>query len=203
MWTSSTATDAFRMIAVRQDVGRLVYSGAVSFGVPDFVSGVDTDDGALLWTVNLATIDTHNEGVWTQEAPTSADGSVVYFNTRFTSNGAAGALYAVRITPPGTATGITSDSPGLLKLDHSYPNPFNPTTTLSYSIPQSGVVRLVVYDAAGRKVKTLEDGFRNAGPQQAVWNGRDDAGRPVSSGVYFARLKASGEVRMRKMVLLK
>ncbi len=202
-WTSSTATDAFRLLAARQDVSRLVYSGATTFGVPDFVSGVDTQDGTLLWTVNLATINAHNEGVWTHLAPTSADGSVVYFNTRFTSNGAPGALYALRITPPGTVTGIRNHPPGLLKLDHSHPNPFNPTTTLSYSIPQSGMVHLVVYDAAGRRVKTLEDGFRNAGPQQAVWDGRDDAGRVVSSGVYFARLTASGEVRTRKMVLLK
>ena len=97
-WTSVTATDAFRLIAVRQDVNRLVYSGATNYGVPDFVSGVDTETGTLLWTINMTTIGGHNEGVWTALAPTSADGSVVYFNTRFTSNGAPGALYAVRIT---------------------------------------------------------------------------------------------------------
>jgi len=96
-WTSTTATDAIRLIAVRQDVARLVYSGATNFGVPDFVSGVETETGALLWTINLTTINGHNELVWTAIAPTSADGSVVYFNTRFTSNGAPGALYAVGI----------------------------------------------------------------------------------------------------------
>ena len=202
-WTSSTATDAFRMIAVRQDVGRLVYSGAATFGVPDFVSGVDTDDGTLLWTVNLATINTHNEGVWTQRAATSADGSVVYFPTRFTSNGSPGALYAVRITPAGTITGITRNPSNRLQLDHCHPNPFNPTTTVSYSIPQSGVVHLVIYDAAGRSVKTLEDGVLNAGSQQVVWDGRDDAGRPLSSGVYFVKLATLGELRTRKLVLLK
>jgi outer membrane protein assembly factor BamB len=202
-WTSGTATDAFRFLAVRQDVGRLVYSGAVNFGMPDFVSGVDTEDGMLLWTVNLATINTHNEGVWTHQAPTSADGSVVYFTTRFTSNGEPGALYAVQITPQGTASGITRDQPGRLQFDHCYPNPFNPTTTLGYSIPQSGIVHLVVYDASGRRVKTLANGFRNAGPQQAFWDGRDDTGRMVSSGVYFARLHALGAVRTRKMVVSK
>lgn len=97
-WTSTTATDAIRLIAVRQDVARLVYSGATNFGVPDFVSGVETETGTLLWTINLTTINGHNELVWTAIAPTSADGSVVYFNTRFTSNGAPGALYAVGVT---------------------------------------------------------------------------------------------------------
>ena len=76
-------------------------------------------------------------------------------------------------------------------------------TTFSYSIPQPGVVHLVVYDSAGRRVRMLEDGFRDAGLQQAVWDGRDDAGRVVGSGVYFARLTALGEVRTGKMVLLK
>ncbi len=95
-WTSSDADLAEIMLAVRQDVGRLIYSGG-GFGVPNFVRGVDIDTGAVVWSVEMAVINDHRELVWTPQAATSADGSVVYFSTRFTSNGEPGALYAVRV----------------------------------------------------------------------------------------------------------
>jgi hypothetical protein len=73
------------------------------------------------------------------------------------------------------------------------PNPFNPSTTISFDVPASGGdVRLELYDARGRLVRTLVSGRRDPGRQEAVWNGRDAAGRRVPSGVYFARLRAAG-----------
>jgi len=104
-WTSSTATDAMKMLVARQDVGRLVYSGG-DYGRQDFVAGVNTDDGTRLWLVDMLQTDGHNEHIWTQRAPTSADGNVVYFTTNFSSNGAPGALYAVWITYNGTPAEI-------------------------------------------------------------------------------------------------
>ncbi len=104
-WTSSTATDAFRMLVARQDVGRMVYSGG-DFGRQDFVAGVDTQTGERLWFVDMLQINGHNEHIQTQVAPTSADGNVVYFTTDFSSHGAPGALYAVWITENGTPAEI-------------------------------------------------------------------------------------------------
>jgi hypothetical protein len=83
------------------------------------------------------------------------------------------------------------------------PNPFNPSTAIPFVLPEAGRVRLRVFDLEGRLVRTLVDGVRPAGRQEVRWDGRDDRGRPVSSGVYLVRLEAAGEKLSRKMVLLR
>jgi predicted outer membrane repeat protein len=83
----------------------------------------------------------------------------------------------------------------------SRPNPFFPRTTLSFELPRSGPVRLAVYDAAGRFVRTLAEGTYAAGPHEKVWDGRDAQGRPLPSGVYFGRLEAGGVRNSRALVL--
>ncbi len=93
-------------------------------------------------------------------------------------------------------------SPGLV-FAPVVPNPFNPATTLAFTIPNPARVRLVVHDVAGRRVRTLVDTRLGAGEHAVRWDGRDDAGRAVASGVYFARLRAGADTRTRRMVLLK
>jgi len=88
-------------------------------------------------------------------------------------------------------------------LEQNYPNPFNPTTTIVYELPLQSNVTLTVYDVTGRRVRELLSGIRPAGRHAAVWNGTDDADRPVATGVYFYRLVAGDFDRTRKMVLLK
>lgn len=86
----------------------------------------------------------------------------------------------------------------------SHPNPFNPTTSIEYAVGERGFVTLRVYDVSGRVVRTLVSDTRNPGEVHvAVWDGRDDRGRPVSSGVYFYQLQTRNLVQTRKMVLLK
>jgi hypothetical protein len=82
------------------------------------------------------------------------------------------------------------------------PNPFNPTTTLRFDLAQAGRTRLLVYDAAGRLVRTLVDATLAAGSHRAVWNGLDSSGQRSPSGVYFARLVSVESDIARKMVLL-
>ncbi|MEJ2721299.1 MAG: T9SS type A sorting domain-containing protein, partial [bacterium] len=84
-----------------------------------------------------------------------------------------------------------------------YPNPFNPRTTITYSLREAGRVDLRVYDAAGRLVKILVGEQKPAGTYTEFWNGTDDRGGAVSSGVYFVRLVTDGAVYSRKAVLLK
>jgi hypothetical protein len=86
----------------------------------------------------------------------------------------------------------------------NFPNPFNPSTAIRYTVPSpGGAVRLTVYDLSGRKVRTLVDEWKGGGDYLAIWRGRDDAGREQSSGVYFYRVEI-GDYRVeRKMVLLK
>jgi hypothetical protein len=94
--------------------------------------------------------------------------------------------------------------PPTSSLSQNYPNPFNPTTTIRYSIVQSGHVRLRIYNVAGQLVKTLVDEPQHpqAGGYSIRWDGRNNKGSRVSSGVYFYQLKTPGFTRAKKMVLL-
>ena len=82
------------------------------------------------------------------------------------------------------------------------PNPFNPVTEITYSLPTSGVVSLVIYDVRGRIVRTLVDESRGAGVHTVVWDGRDGRGRSLSSGVYLARLQAGAVRLVTRLTLL-
>jgi hypothetical protein len=88
-------------------------------------------------------------------------------------------------------------------LDQNYPNPFNPTTTISYGVASTGHITLSIYDITGRLVTTLVDGEVNAGRQQAMWNGLDAMGMPVSAGVYIYSLRNETSTMNRKMVYMK
>lgn len=94
-------------------------------------------------------------------------------------------------------------APSALRLLPPMPNPFNPRTTIRFEVPDSGPVELVVHDVAGRRVRTLVAQHLEAGPHQRVWEGVDEAGAPVASGVYYLRLVGGGEVRMGRLVLLR
>jgi len=104
----------------------------------------------------------------------------------------------------GTGTNPPLWAPSSYTLAQNEPNPFNPTTEIRFDLPRSGRVQLRVYDLAGRLVRTLVDGPMTAGAEQRViWNGRDGAGRMVSSGVYLYRLQAAEFEQTKRMVLLK
>ena len=74
----------------------------------------------------------------------------------------------------------------------SYPNPFNAATVIPYRLAEPGFVRLVLYNTVGQAVRTLVSAERQAGLHQAVWNGLDDAGRPLATAVYLSWLTTSG-----------
>lgn len=93
--------------------------------------------------------------------------------------------------------------PPALVLGQNQPNPFNPATTIRFSIPAAARVTLRIHDVAGRLVRTLSDAERPAGEYDVTWDGRDDRGAGVAAGVYFYRLAAGGESQTRKMILLK
>jgi hypothetical protein len=88
-------------------------------------------------------------------------------------------------------------------LAQNAPNPFNPTTKIRFSLEQAGRARLAVYDARGRLVRRLADEEFAAGPQEVLWNGRDEGGSPLASGVYLYRLETAEKVISKRMTLLK
>lgn len=85
----------------------------------------------------------------------------------------------------------------------SHPNPFNPATTIAYVLDRPGEVTLTVYDARGRRIRTLVDGRRAAGQHEVIWDGTGDGGAPAASGVYFARLSAGDAAVTTRMTLVK
>jgi hypothetical protein len=107
-------------------------------------------------------------------------------------------------TGPGTATGIVDKIiPKTFGLTQNVPNPFNPTTVIHYEVPElGGHVTLRIYDVAGRVVRTLVDGQQVVGEKRVTWNGRDDRGSRVATGVYFYRMTAPGYEKTLKMVLV-
>lgn len=89
------------------------------------------------------------------------------------------------------------------KLHANFPNPFNPITTISFSLKEAGNVQLEVYNIKGQKVKTLINTDLPAENHQVVWSGKDDSGKSVSSGIYFYKMKTASYTSTRKMILLK
>ena len=115
-------------------------------------------------------------------------------------------LDAFTFVPMDAVVGIPEVQPQRREapsLSVARPNPFNPTTTIEYTLPRAGDTELVVFDVEGRRVRTLVNGFVPAGDHGVVWDGRDDAGIRVASGVYLYRLRAGGVVETKKMVLVK
>lgn len=85
----------------------------------------------------------------------------------------------------------------------NYPNPFNPTTTLHYALPEGGPVELVIYSALGQKIKTLVDDMLPPGHYSIEWDGRDAQGVNVASGVYLAQLRTLADQQVRKLILMR
>lgn len=84
-----------------------------------------------------------------------------------------------------------------------YPNPFNPETTISFNIPKPGKVNLSIYNIKGQLVKTLLDEETSAGTHILVWNGKDERGKSVASGIYFSKIKTDADIQTKKMLLMK
>jgi FlgD Ig-like domain len=120
-----------------------------------------------------------------------------------TLQGFSGAGATVEVTWSATSAPALSGAPDALALGAGRPNPFGSGTVFEYTIPREAWVRLDVIDTAGRRVRTLEAGFRKEGRHRAEWDGRDEGGVPVASGVYHLRLEHDGEVLVRKTVRLR
>ncbi|MFA5498459.1 MAG: FlgD immunoglobulin-like domain containing protein [Candidatus Cloacimonadia bacterium] len=88
-------------------------------------------------------------------------------------------------------------------LKGNYPNPFNPTTTIEFSVVEPSDVTIEIYNILGQKVKTLTSSFYNSGDHQLVWNGKDDNGRDLASGIYFSKMSTPRMTAIKKMVMMK
>lgn len=102
---------------------------------------------------------------------------------------------------------VANDDPAVavarFELHENYPNPFNPETTISFSLPQTAPAKLEIFNVKGQIVRTLLKAELSRGEHKVVWNGLDDRNKPVGSGVYLYRLSSNKSIRTRRMMLIK
>ncbi len=159
-------------------------------GTPlDFTTG-DVQEHELQFTMNPSWVTANSElSAWVQ----NLDNKEV--------------LQAMKIMLPDLIPTSVDDEvvslPLETKLGDNYPNPFNPATTINFSLQSPGDVTLEVFNIMGQKVKTVLNGQLNAGHHQAVWHGTDESGSSVASGTYFYKLTTGGFTDTRKMILVK
>jgi hypothetical protein len=166
-------------------------------------------DGEILFQYHtIANADTANGATVGIENLNETDGVEYSFFRTYPDHAAplaAGRAVKFTTDPPDSypSTGVDEAVASGLRILGNRPNPFNPVTSIAFTVPTAGRAELSVYDIAGRRVATLVDAHVEAGPHEVVWDGTNDAGEPVASGVYFSSVKAHGEEHSAKMVLLK
>ena len=107
---------------------------------------------------------------------------------------------------PSNSVGVDNRSetfPQGFALEQNFPNPFNPSTTIDYELPENGLVNITIYDITGRHISTLVSSHQNAGYKSTQWNATNDSGEPVVAGLYLYRIEADNFVQTKKMILLK
>lgn len=106
----------------------------------------------------------------------------------------------------GIASDVSNENPeappAYFSLEQNFPNPFNPVTTITYHVPRKAPVKLIIFNRLGQKIKTLVEGEHSAGSFKVIWDGTNDQGVKVSSGVYFYKLQSTDFQTVRKMVFI-
>ena len=207
LWIKTYAgghVDVGQSVEQTSDGGYIVTGFTSSFGegVAD-VWLIKTDaSGDTLWTTTFGGND-DDRGLSGQQTP---DGG--YILTGYTASSSSGFsdVWLLRVAPDTVSIAI-HDGPELYPLSfylhQNHPNPFNPTPTIRYDLPEQAQLTLGIYDLLGKQIKTLVNQTQDAGNKTVVWDGTDEFGRSVSAGVYLYRIKAGEFIQTRKMVLLK
>jgi FlgD Ig-like domain len=171
-----------------------------------------TKSGAAV-PLSIATAGAHTVHAWMREDGTAIDKLVLTTDAGFVPTGTGPAESPQAAAPQISAArrgvaldGLTLQAEALpteFALEGNYPNPFNPTTTIRFALPEAALVRLSVYDMLGREVARVFDSELPAGRHEATWNGRTDAGTTVSSGAYLLRMSAGEFSATMRMVVVK
>ncbi|NQT63950.1 MAG: T9SS type A sorting domain-containing protein [Candidatus Marinimicrobia bacterium] len=159
-------------------------------------------NGNLLWPDNtLIHSYNHYTSHWQNSVSDTEGGIICVLDYNYST-------YATQMGPDGNVGSITSivepkRMPSTHILISAYPNPFNPSTTIEYDLPEHSDVSLIIYDVAGREVQTLVSTSQSPGSYKASWNGTNKNGQQVAGGMYFARLQAGEYSSVVKMVYLR
>lgn len=172
-------------------------------------AAISDSSGKILWTADtsISTIAISYvqlvEIMQAAELLTLTGSWDVYATDGTDSTWAENGPFKITIDASTLAILIAALLPEEFALHPAYPNPFNPSTRIRFDLPQATPISLIIYDLIGREIARLEEGLLQPGYHEVVWNGRDNLGRPIASGLYFARMVTPAYVKTIKMVLLK
>jgi hypothetical protein len=183
--------------SVAQNVSAQIFGGPAWLAIPD-ANGTypDLAAGASAFNTDQYTLDITN---W----PGGAFQVTMQVFWQDNCGGNHNQQMTVDLLPATQPTPVGKGPSNASRLDANIPNPFNPSTTIRYQIGESGNASLRIYDVSGALVRTLVDRTHNVGDYEARWDGRDQTGKAVASGVYFYRLETNRFTQTRRMVLLK
>ena len=178
-----------------------LYANLGEFAFQDSAQFTSLSEGAE----HVLQVPVEESGLWYigVECASSVDANnCVYTGQTDVLNGAA---YDITATWDTAVVGVTdfSTSPSMVKLYPNFPNPFNPTTTISYAVRDHSNINLTIFDILGQEVTSLQAGMKPPGNYRVQWNGLNQSGSPVSTGMYFARLQAGNYSQTIKMLYLK
>ena len=174
--------------------------------VSDVVYAITEGNQGVMWFGTQAGVSSFDGETW--KTFTTADG-LTGTTVNALAVGKDGAIWfgtdngVSRYSDVSTAVALSSKLPSMITIEGIYPNPFNPATTIGFSLPSDGYVTMDIYNLSGQKVRSLLSGNFSAGAHSTVWNGRNDKGITASSGVYFARLTVGGITASQRMTLVK
>jgi hypothetical protein len=203
------------LIKLNEDGEIIFYFTEQNSGIYMFNSLVNTSDGITgINSNNLYSYSVDGECLWAQSLPENSDcgygdrclqkieNGYIFVGTQENDD----YIFIAKANEQGDYTSVNDfDLPDTVNWGLSnFPNPFNPTTTIEFSIQNDSQIELVIFNTKGQKVKTLADRQFTPGPHSIIWNGEDESGKPVSSGIYFYKLQVNGKMEaMKKCLLLK
>jgi len=112
-------------------------------------------------------------------------------------------VYSLGVSAPSSINATSNDTPSSHLLEQNYPNPFNPSTVIKYNLNNHENVRLIIYNSAGQSIRELINSAQDAGEHMVSWDGKNNAGMLLSSGVYYYQLCTDKYTQSKKMILLK
>ena len=157
--------------------------------------------GNVVWGAALAVIDSDGDGFSNGEELQDPDGAW--------QNGQPAPGDPSLVTNPGspddfpTSIAVLSTLPNKFELANNYPNPFNPSTTIEFSVPEQTDVKIAVFDVTGTLVTELVSEVFGAGTYRTVWNAKDNFGSHVASGLYIYRMSAGNFTQAKRMIFVK
>jgi len=185
----------------------------VEEGLQDEVKGLmETLASLLPHADSVAAYDAHDDvdSTWTPTQLKAAfNYQLAYYDHSFGIHNPAFTVAMLKasiqylLNPTGVVLDEVAMVPDQFELEQNFPNPFNPTTTIRYRLPEAGDVRLAVFSVTGEEIKTLVDQRQSAGTYNLTWDATDNYGNKLSSGVYFYRIQSGTFTDMRKMILVK